>query len=98
MTSPVTIDLEEVPLKTTLALMLRQLGLGYRVKEGLLIISDLSSKEDSPLDLLEEKAERGELTQDEAAKLIEMLKTINEVNKLKAEGRLLERETKKGRQ
>jgi RNA polymerase sigma factor (sigma-70 family) len=39
MTSPVTLDLEGVPLKTTLRLLLRQLGLAYCVKDGLLIIS-----------------------------------------------------------
>jgi hypothetical protein len=38
-TSPVTLDLEGVPLKTTLRLMLKQLGLAYCVKDGLLIIS-----------------------------------------------------------
>ena len=41
MTSPVTLDLEGVPLKTTLRLMLKQLGLAYCVKDGLLIISSL---------------------------------------------------------
>jgi hypothetical protein len=39
MTSPITLDLEGVPLKTTLRLMLKQLGLAYCVKDGLLIIS-----------------------------------------------------------
>lgn len=39
MTSPVILDLEGVPLKTTLRLMLKQLGLAYCVKDGLLIIS-----------------------------------------------------------
>jgi hypothetical protein len=39
MTSPVTLDLEGVPLKTTLRLMLKQIGLAYCVKDGLLIIS-----------------------------------------------------------
>jgi RNA polymerase sigma factor (sigma-70 family) len=37
--SPVVIDLEGVPLKTTLRLLLKQLGLAYCVKDGLLIIS-----------------------------------------------------------
>jgi RNA polymerase sigma factor (sigma-70 family) len=39
MTAPVTLDLEGVPLKTTLRLMLKQIGLAYCVKDGLLIIS-----------------------------------------------------------
>ena len=37
--SPVTIDLEGVSLKTTLRLLLSQLGLSYCVKEGTVIIS-----------------------------------------------------------
>ena len=39
MTSPVTIDLEGIPLRTTLRFLLRQLGLAYRVHDGLLIIT-----------------------------------------------------------
>lgn len=39
MTSPVMLDLEGVPLKTTLRLLLKQLGLAYCVNDGLLIIS-----------------------------------------------------------
>ena len=39
LTSTVSIDLDGVPLKTTLRLMLSQLGLAYTVKDGLLIIS-----------------------------------------------------------
>jgi hypothetical protein len=39
--SPITMDLEGVPLKTTLRLILKQLGLAYCVKEGLLYISSV---------------------------------------------------------
>ena len=39
MTSPVTIDLEGVPLRTTLRLVLKQLGLRYAVKDGILAIT-----------------------------------------------------------
>ena len=39
MTSPVTLDVEGVPLKTTLRLMLNQLGLTYSVRDGLLMIT-----------------------------------------------------------
>ena len=40
MTSTVhNMDLEGVPLKTTLRLLLRQLGLAYCVRDGVLIIS-----------------------------------------------------------
>ena len=38
-TSVVQLDLEDVPLKTTLRLVLKQLGLSYCVKDGLLFIS-----------------------------------------------------------
>jgi hypothetical protein len=41
LTSPITIDLEGVPLKTTLRLILKQLGLAYCVKDGLLYISSV---------------------------------------------------------
>jgi hypothetical protein len=40
MTSPVTIDVEGVPLRSTLALALKQLGLGYYVRDGMLIITE----------------------------------------------------------
>jgi hypothetical protein len=39
MSSTVRIDLDGVPLKTTLRLMLKQLGLAYCVRDGVLIIS-----------------------------------------------------------
>ena len=50
MASTVTMDLEGVPLKTTLRLLLKQLGLAYCVKDGLLIIS-------TPDDVLDELRE-----------------------------------------
>jgi hypothetical protein len=49
-TSPVTLDLEGVPLKSTLRLLLKQLGLTYTVKEGLLTITSESS-EDQPTEI-----------------------------------------------
>ncbi len=39
MKTPVTIDMEGVPLKTTLRLILKQIGLAYCVKDGVLMIS-----------------------------------------------------------
>jgi hypothetical protein len=39
MQSPVTLDLEGVPLKTTLRLLLKQIGLTYSIKDGLLTIT-----------------------------------------------------------
>ncbi len=41
MKSTSTIDLEGIPLRTTLALLLRQLHLGYKVEGGVLLITDL---------------------------------------------------------
>src|SRR5262249_26484210 len=43
MTSPVSLDLEGVPLRITLRLLLKQLGLTYDVKNGLLTITAESS-------------------------------------------------------
>ena len=37
--STIQIDLEHIPLKTTLRLLLEQLGLDYFVKDGLLLIT-----------------------------------------------------------
>ena len=39
--STVAIDLDGVPLKTSLRLMLKQLGLAYCVRDGVLIISSV---------------------------------------------------------
>lgn len=41
----VTIDLKDVKLKTALRLLLGQLGLGYTVKDGLLIVEKAGSPE-----------------------------------------------------
>jgi hypothetical protein len=43
MTSTVAIDLEGVPLKTTLRLCLKQLGLMYNIRDGLLLITSEES-------------------------------------------------------
>jgi RNA polymerase sigma factor (sigma-70 family) len=43
--SPVTLSLEGIKLKTTLRLMLKQIGLGYYVKHGLLIITNLDDED-----------------------------------------------------
>jgi hypothetical protein len=42
-TSPVAINVKDVPLRISLRLMLRQIGLGYMVKDGLLQITSLES-------------------------------------------------------
>src|SRR5262249_31468700 len=43
--STIQIDLEGVPLKTTLRLMLKQLGLAYTVKDGFMIITSEDSED-----------------------------------------------------
>ncbi|MDR3636935.1 MAG: hypothetical protein P4L84_24225 [Isosphaeraceae bacterium] len=48
--SPIQLDLEGVPLKTTLRLLLKQLGLTYTVKDGLLTVTSESSQ-DQPTDI-----------------------------------------------
>ena len=48
--SPIQLDLEGVPLKTTLRLLLKQLGLTYTVKDGLLMITSESS-DDQPTEI-----------------------------------------------
>ncbi|MGZ3396298.1 MAG: hypothetical protein ACXWPK_19340 [Isosphaeraceae bacterium] len=45
LTSPVSIDLEGVPLKRTLRLLLKQLGLIYTVKDGYLMITSETSED-----------------------------------------------------
>ncbi len=45
LTSPVSIDLEGVPLKTTLRLLLKQIGLTYTVKDGFLMITSQESED-----------------------------------------------------
>jgi len=46
MTSPVTLDLEDVPLRTTLRLVLKQLDLDYRVRDGMIYIDAISTFEE----------------------------------------------------
>jgi hypothetical protein len=84
MDSTVSIDLEELPLKTTLDLLLRQLYLYYRIQDGLMIISSrISYDYVTPLSIMEEKADRGELNRLQYKQLIEALTLRNEVRRLK---------------
>lgn len=89
MTSPVSLELQGVPLRTTLTLLLRQVGMAYEVKDGVVIISNISSSKNI-LTELRARAERGELSSHEATQLVEMLKTVVEVKRLDAEGRRLD--------
>ncbi|WP_435016153.1 sigma-70 family RNA polymerase sigma factor [Tundrisphaera sp. TA3] len=81
--SPVSIDLEDIPLKTTLRLILEQLGLVYQVREG--VLSIMSANPDDQVTLLGtllEKSEKGELSREQYQQLIEMLKLRKEVKQL----------------
>ncbi len=49
MSSPVAIDLHGVPLRTTLRLMLKQIGMDYRVRDGLLTITSSASSDEDRL-------------------------------------------------
>ena len=83
-TDTVTMDLEELPLKTTLRLLLKQLSLTYSVEDGLLTITSTASSGDvSPLDIMFEKASRGELTRQQYQQLIEALKLWRQVQSLR---------------
>jgi hypothetical protein len=82
MTSPVTLDLEGVPLRITLRLLLKQLGLTYDVKDGLLTITAEGS-EDRPIAILEHvrRARRGELSVAEIRELTEAIRALQELDK-----------------
>jgi len=85
-TSTIVMDLEGVPLRRTLQLALKQLGLVYRVFDGMLYITSAGSGDQltlgsSPIEEKIEQAERGELTLTEMKDLQELLKSILEVKK-----------------
>jgi len=87
-TSPVTIDMDGQPLRVTLQLVLRQLGLKYFVNDGFLCITSIyppeskaisPMREPPPLSDLREKALRGELGVEEMKELLEKLKLMKEL-------------------
>jgi RNA polymerase sigma factor (sigma-70 family) len=91
MASTIEIDLEGIALKTTLRLCLKQLGLTYWVREGLLTITSSQTDDDpSPLDRLMEMAGRGELMKEQYKELMETLKLQIELAKLTRELEKLE--------
>jgi hypothetical protein len=53
--SEVMIDLDGVPLKTTLRLLLRQVDLGYYIRDGLLMIAPLNSPEYQNLHMFDDR-------------------------------------------
>ena len=82
--STVRLDLEGIPLRRTLQLMLTQLGLAYFVEDGMLVVTSEDSagkplppsmRGATPLTEKMEKAERGELTMEEMEDLLKYLKT-----------------------
>jgi hypothetical protein len=93
MASTVSIELEGIPLKTTLALLLRQLGMVYQVRDGVLILTSGQSDDDpSPFDRLLLMAERGELSKLQCLELREMLKLRLELLKLSQATMIIDRE------
>jgi hypothetical protein len=90
MTSTVHMDLEGVPLRRTLQLLLKQLDLAYFVEDGVLCVTSLKSMgrfdptmhEPSPIMERVKKAERGELSPTEIKDLIELLKSRAEARSL----------------
>ena len=97
MTSTVrNMDLEGVPLKRTLQLLLKQIDLVYFVEDGMLYITAGESEvakrhlepamaEPSPILQKVARAERGELSLSEMQELVELLKTREQVTKLSSD-------------
>ncbi len=90
LTSTIMIDLEGVPLRRTLQLLLKQLGLGYFVDDGILVITSDSAEDmalppsqmgPSPFLRKQEKLERGEMTIQEMKGFAEDLKVKTEIMK-----------------
>jgi RNA polymerase sigma factor (sigma-70 family) len=86
-------NLEGVPLRRTLQLLLKQLDLVYFVEDGILCITCMNSEgrfgalgpamsEPSPILQKAEKAERGEMSLPEMKDLIELFKTRDQIMKL----------------
>lgn len=90
-TSTIQIDLEGVPLRRTLQLLLSQLGLVYFVDDGILVITSEGSTdravlpssraEPSPFLQKRERAERGDMTPSEMEEFLKELKLRKEVLK-----------------
>lgn len=85
MTSPVTMDIEGVPLRRTLYLLLDQLGLSYQVDDGIVFIAANRKRLPAgltPFMLMQDRAERGEMDDAERKEYIEMLKDLKEIKSL----------------
>ena len=87
----ISLDLEGVPLRRTLQLALKQLGLGYFVDDGILVITSQESGDQgglepaqigpSPFLKKQDKMERGEMTIEEMKEFAEELKVKTEIMK-----------------
>jgi RNA polymerase sigma factor (sigma-70 family) len=92
--STVQLDLEGIPLRRTLQLALKQLGLIYFVDDGLLVITSGSSEdlklppsrvEPPPFGQKMDRFERGDMKVEEMKTFVEELKMRKEILKLEAE-------------
>jgi RNA polymerase sigma factor (sigma-70 family) len=96
MKTPITMDLEGVPLRRVLKLIADQLHMGYGIKDGMvtllppnmarpnwhdLMVMEESFPDSSPLATEVQRARRGELSSTELEQLDERLKAIEEVTK-----------------
>jgi RNA polymerase sigma factor (sigma-70 family) len=88
MNSTVQIDLEGVPLRRTLQLILTQLGMAYFVQDGILVITSEDDAKDplpppianpAPIGMMIAKSERGELSSSELKELIEVIRLRRQV-------------------
>ncbi len=84
MASTVTINLNGVPLKDSLRLLLHQRNLGYRVADGLMVITDPRdvAEPDTPTARMTEKALRGEFNKEELEALIDVIKLQKQLEAL----------------
>jgi RNA polymerase sigma factor (sigma-70 family) len=93
MSSPIQLDLDGVPLRRTLTLILNQIDLRYYVADGVLFITSNPSGDKDPLsmltmtneptalDILHSRAVRGELSAQERKDYIQLLKDLKEISK-----------------
>jgi RNA polymerase sigma factor (sigma-70 family) len=105
LTSPITMDLEGVPLKRTLQLALKQLGLFYRVQDGMIYISAEGSEdvgplpppvlEPSPFMIMQSRAERGEMSAPERRAFIQLLRDAALIERLQNDGEFKARVSEK---
>jgi RNA polymerase sigma factor (sigma-70 family) len=80
--STVRIDVTDIPLRVTLRLVIKQLGLVYSVGNGILTITSAGSEgPTTPILTLAEMAGRGELTVEEMKQVVEMFRLRAQVER-----------------